>query len=55
MANSAGEEPRAKRRCAPVDIAAALKDAGLTALIAFGLFLPLIGFQTVQTSATNWC
>jgi branched-chain amino acid transport system permease protein len=26
----------------------ALKDAGWTALIAFGLFLPLIGFRTVQ-------
>ena len=26
----------------------ALKDAGLAALIAFGLFLPLIGFRTVQ-------
>jgi branched-chain amino acid transport system permease protein len=26
----------------------ALRDAGLTALIAFGLFLPLIGLQTVQ-------
>jgi branched-chain amino acid transport system permease protein len=31
-----------------VDVARALRDAGLTALIAFGLFLPLIGFQTVQ-------
>jgi len=25
----------------------ALRDAGLTALIAFGLFLPLVGFQTI--------
>jgi branched-chain amino acid transport system permease protein len=31
-----------------VDAARALRDAGLTALIAFGLFLPLIGFQTIQ-------
>src|ERR1700759_4681120 len=31
-----------------VDVARALRDAGLTALIAFGLFLPLIGVQTVQ-------
>jgi branched-chain amino acid transport system permease protein len=31
-----------------VDVARALRDAGLTAVIAFGLFLPLIGFQTVQ-------
>src|SRR5215210_9585417 len=31
-----------------VDILRALKDAGLTALIALGLLLPLVGFQTVQ-------
>ena len=31
-----------------VDIARALKDAGLTALVSFALFLPLIGFKTVQ-------
>ncbi len=30
-----------------VDTARALRDAGLTALLAFGLFLPLIGFQTI--------
>src|SRR5262245_30259650 len=30
----------------PVDLIRALRDAGLTALIAFGLLLPLIGFQT---------
>ena len=30
-----------------VDTARALRDAGVTALLAFGLFLPLIGFQTV--------
>ena len=30
-----------------VDMARALRDAGVTALLAFGLFLPLIGFQTV--------
>jgi branched-chain amino acid transport system permease protein len=30
-----------------VDMARALRDAGFTALLAFGLFLPLIGFQTV--------
>src|SRR5215475_1253242 len=29
-----------------VDTARALKDAGATALLAFGLFLPLVGFQT---------
>jgi branched-chain amino acid transport system permease protein len=31
-----------------VDVARALRDAGLAGLIAFGLFLPLIGFNTVQ-------
>jgi branched-chain amino acid transport system permease protein len=30
-----------------VDTLRALRDAGVTALLAFGLFLPLIGFQTV--------
>ena len=30
------------------DLAHALKDAGASALIAFGLFLPLIGFHAVQ-------
>ncbi|HEY1474229.1 MAG TPA: high-affinity branched-chain amino acid ABC transporter permease LivM [Pseudolabrys sp.] len=30
-----------------LDMARALRDAGLTALLAFGLFLPLIGFQTI--------
>src|SRR5215510_537106 len=30
-----------------VDIVRAIKDAALTGLLAFGLFLPLIGFQTV--------
>jgi branched-chain amino acid transport system permease protein len=36
-----------------VDVARALRDAGLTALIAFGLFLPLIGFLTVQDVSNN--
>lgn len=30
-----------------VDLPRVLRDAGVTALIAFGLFLPLIGFQTI--------
>ena len=30
-----------------VDLTRALRDAGVTALVAFGLFLPLIGLQTV--------
>src|ERR1700690_1042729 len=43
-----------------VDMARALRDAGFTALLAFGLFLPLIGFQTVTnirtalTLTTRW-
>ncbi len=43
-----------------VDLARALRDAGFTALLAFGLFLPLIGFQTVTNIrnelilATRW-
>ena len=41
--------PPAVARPAPrVDVARALKDAGLTALVSFALFLPLIGFKTVQ-------
>jgi branched-chain amino acid transport system permease protein len=31
-----------------LEVGKALKDAGLTALITFALFLPLIGFKTVQ-------
>ncbi len=43
-----------------VDVGRALRDAGVTALLAFGLFLPLIGFQTVTNIrnelilATRW-
>jgi branched-chain amino acid transport system permease protein len=43
-----------------VDMGRALRDAGVTALLAFGLFLPLIGFQTVTNIrnelilATRW-
>src|SRR5436853_1497720 len=43
------------RRCemstepsAATDIAGALRETAITALLAFGLFLPLIGFNTVQ-------
>src|SRR5665811_1481214 len=43
MANAASNESRNQR----VDMARALRDAGFTALLAFALFLPLIGFQTV--------
>ena len=56
LANSAGDDPRAK----PADLArgrtdtiAALRDAGMTAAIAFALFLPLIGFQTVTDINNN--
>ena len=49
LANPAGGNLRGARP-APVhgrvDAMAALRDAGITAAIAFGLFLPLIGFQT---------
>ena len=43
-----------------VDVAGALRDAAFTGLVAFGLFLPLIGFQTVTnirdelTLTTRW-
>ncbi len=49
LANSAGEGPRGERPAlvrTRVDAMAALRDAGITAAIAFGLFLPLIGFKT---------
>jgi branched-chain amino acid transport system permease protein len=39
------EAPAAASR---VDFARAFKDAAVAALLAFGLFLPLIGFETVQ-------
>jgi branched-chain amino acid transport system permease protein len=43
-----------------VDVTQALKDAALAAVLAFGLFLPLIGFRTLQdirnelTFETRW-
>ena len=41
--------PEAVATAAPrVDLAAALKSAAVTALVSFVLFLPLIGFKTVQ-------
>jgi branched-chain amino acid transport system permease protein len=49
LANSAGGDPRRARPAlaqARVDTMTALRDAGITAAIAFALFLPLIGFQT---------
>jgi len=36
-----------------VDWARALRDSGFTALIAFGLFLPLIGFKTITDIRNN--
>ncbi len=36
-----------------VDIIRALRDAAVTALLAFGLFLPLIGFQTITDFHNN--
>src|SRR6185295_7041583 len=41
-------EPASGSTAGRVDVGRALKDAALTALIAFALFLPLIGFKTVQ-------
>jgi branched-chain amino acid transport system permease protein len=41
----AREAPHSASR---VDIARALRETAITALLAFGLFLPLIGFNTVQ-------
>src|SRR3954469_25969220 len=38
----------ASRPASRVDLVRALREAAITALIAFGLFLPLIGFNTVQ-------
>ncbi|HEX3938885.1 MAG TPA: DUF3382 domain-containing protein, partial [Xanthobacteraceae bacterium] len=51
LANSSGDDRGVTRGSAPLkpshaDTAAALRDAGITALIALGLFLPLIGFKT---------
>ena len=49
LSNPASDDPRPERPAVTrnrVDIAAALRDAVITAIIAFGLFLPLIGFLT---------
>jgi branched-chain amino acid transport system permease protein len=51
LANSAGKGGRVEGVAGARDrnrFVAAATDASLTALIAFGLFLPLIGFETVQ-------
>src|SRR5215468_12299868 len=40
--------PQASAPAAHVDIVRILRDTAITALIAFGLLLPLIGFNTVQ-------
>jgi branched-chain amino acid transport system permease protein len=40
--------PETSAPAARVDIVRVLRDTAVTALIAFGLFLPLIGFNTVQ-------
>jgi branched-chain amino acid transport system permease protein len=44
---------KADAQGARADVVRALRDAGWTALIAFGLFLPLIGFQTVQNMSNE--
>ncbi len=48
QANTAAQTPRAVAKREPAHLASALRDAGITAAIAFGVFLPLIGFETVQ-------
>ncbi len=53
MQNAAAKVPATKPGIAEgdssgrIDVTAALRDAGITTLLAFGLFLPLIGFKTV--------
>ncbi len=51
VANTAAERPHPELPAATrprIDVRAAFIDAGKTAAIAFGLFLPLIGLQTIQ-------
>jgi len=58
-ANTPAQSPRAQR-LERSRMTAALRDAAITAAIAFGLFLPLIGFETItdirnETAlATRW-
>jgi branched-chain amino acid transport system permease protein len=52
LADRPSEAPPPQRPSRPHErsqLVTALRDAGLSAAIAFGLFLPLIGFQTIQT------
>ncbi len=47
-------EPRvAARAPGSIDLPRALKQAGIAGLIAFGMFLPLIGFSTIQTMSNE--
>jgi len=51
LTNSPAAEPRPQQPPVPREespLLTALRDAAKTAAIAFGLFLPLIGFQTIQ-------
>ena len=48
MTGGAQDRAVSRAQVRRVDVAAALKDAAVTALLAFGLFLPLIGFETAQ-------
>jgi branched-chain amino acid transport system permease protein len=48
IGNSTGDAPRVQAGpVRSVSAKDALRDAGVTAFIAFGLFLPLVGFQTI--------
>jgi branched-chain amino acid transport system permease protein len=48
QANTAAQKPSPVDKREPAQLIGALRDAGITAAIAFGVFLPLIGFETVQ-------
>jgi branched-chain amino acid transport system permease protein len=48
MSASGVEAPPSALHTPKIDIAHALKEAGVAGLIAFGMFLPLIGFHAVQ-------
>ena len=53
---SPAADPRARaqtRALGSIDLARALKQAALAGIIAFGIFLPLIGFRTIQTMSNE--
>jgi branched-chain amino acid transport system permease protein len=53
---SPAADPRVRaqaRALGSIDLARALKRAALAGIIAFGIFLPLIGFRTIQTMSNE--